>query len=187
MRLFVISDTHGKWSRAVDIYKRLTDIDAIIHLGDFKSDAKSIQRILGTEVIAVGGNMDGARGPEAYRIFPTEYGHILLTHGHTDHVKSGVQGLLYRAEELGCKAALFGHTHKPLFEEADGIYLINPGSLTLPYGGGQGSYAIVTLDETSLSCTILYDNLTTNLPPEKKPERVKGGYLRDLLNNSDRF
>lgn len=153
-------------------------IDCIVHLGDLISDAKALEVRLSTKVIGVKGNMDGGYSDEDYEILQTEYGKLLLCHGHMENVKFSTQNLLYKAEELGCKAALYGHTHMPSFIDANGIYLLNPGSLTLPKGGNQGSYAIVETTEKEFRASILFE-------PPKKP-KVTGGYLRDLLNNSDR-
>ncbi|QAT42537.1 metallophosphoesterase family protein [Aminipila luticellarii] len=93
--------------------------------------------------------------------------------------------IFYRAEEEGCVAALFGHTHKPLFVQCDDIYLINPGSLTLPADGTKGSYAVVTTSPQGLEGSVIYYEEKKNTVP--KPAKVQGGYIRGLLNYSDRF
>lgn len=182
MRVLVLSDTHGLVQPAIDVYKRLQEeapVDRIVHLGDLYSDAKALRARLGAEVTAVKGNMDGSYSENDYEIMETEYGKLLLTHGHMENVKFSTQTLLYRAEELGCRAALFGHTHSPCFVDAGGIYLLNPGSLTRPRGGGDGSYAVLTVTETELRASILFYH--------PGPPKVKSGVLRDMLNNSDRF
>ncbi len=181
MRILVVSDTHGYVQQAIEIYRRQHEekpIDCIVHLGDLISDARALRTRLGVEVIAVKGNMDGSHSEEDYEILTTEYGKLLLCHGHMQNVKYSTQNLLYRAEELGCKAALYGHTHMPSFIDANGIYLLNPGSLSLPKGGNPGSYAMLETSADEFRASILFE-----LP--KKP-KVSGGYLRDLLNNSDR-
>ena len=38
MKILAISDTHGKLNKVRDIYAKLTNIDLIIHAGDFISD-----------------------------------------------------------------------------------------------------------------------------------------------------
>ena len=43
---------------------------------------------------------------------------------------------------------MFGHTHRPYFEEKDGIIILNPGSLSFPrQEGRKGSYMIMELNE----------------------------------------
>lgn len=182
MKILVISDTHRQLGKVKEVFSRLTNIDLIIHLGDYLSDAAQLQQELETEVIAVPGNMDGSYSSDDFKILDTECGKLLLTHGHMDNVKSNPLNLCYRAQEHGCIAALFGHTHRPVYEKAGEIYLVNPGSLSMPRDGSQGSYGIITTSPDEFNCAIVYySSLTPKKPAPKK------GILRNLLNNSDRF
>lgn len=182
MKIFVISDTHGKTSKVTEVWSKLTNVDLVIHLGDYIEDAKNLERELETEVVWVKGNMDGSYSSEDYRILETEYGSLLLTHGHMDNVKRSPLNLIYRAQELGCKAVLFGHTHRPAYEEVNGIYLVNPGSLSMPRDGSDGSYAILHTSPDEFHCAIVY---YSGLHPKKNPPA--SGRLREMLNYSDRF
>ena len=154
MKLYVLSDTHGKVEKALSVYSRLTSVDLIIHLGDLVSDAKKLSDATGRNVISIRGNNDISSSKEDFRILETEYGNLLLTHGHLQGVKFGLQKLLYRTLELNCKAVLFGHTHISVFTESNGVYLLNPGSLTLPMDGSSGSYAIVNTSADGFSASI---------------------------------
>ena len=41
---------------------------------------------------------------------------------------------------------MYGHTHKPFFEQREGITLLNPGSLSFPrQEGRKGSYMIIEI------------------------------------------
>ncbi|MDD2189767.1 MAG: metallophosphoesterase [Eubacteriales bacterium] len=180
MRIFVISDTHGRIDKAAQIYKTLHDIDLIVHLGDLWIDAIRIKNLFNVPVLGVKGNMDGSFSKEGHHILETEFGKIFLAHGHMESVKQGLDKLMYKAESLKCRAAFFGHTHIPLFRQVEGLYLLNPGSLSLPLGGRKGSYAIATLTEDTLNATILFEEA-------KQLQRKNPGNLRNLLNNSDRF
>ncbi|MCQ4637286.1 metallophosphoesterase [Anaerovorax odorimutans] len=182
MKIFVISDTHGRTEKVTEVWAKLTNVDLVVHLGDYIEDARRLEKELETEVVSVKGNMDGSYNSDDYRILETEYGKLLLTHGHMDNVKMSPLNLVYRAEELGCKAVLFGHTHRPAYEEAGGIYLVNPGSLSLPRDGSDGSYAIIHTSPEEFNCAIVY---YSSLSPKKKPP--SGGRLRQMLNYSDRF
>ena len=144
MKFFVISDTHGDVETAIQVYNTLAGIDRILHLGDYARDGWLLESRLGVPVTALKGNMDGSYSNEDYQLMNTEFGKIYLSHGHMEAVKYGPENLLYKASSLGCKAALYGHTHIPVFEDLGGMYLLNPGSLTHPRGGRRGSYAIVT-------------------------------------------
>ena len=157
MKLFVISDTHGKVGKALEIINKSSDIDMIIHLGDMDKDAIEISAHTDKDVISVRGNNESysCKTPE-YRMLETEYGKILLTHGHRDQVDIDLQKLIYRAEESDCKAVFFGHTHIPMYEEIDGIHILNPGSLSLPQNSQTGSYAIVNISKDEFSASIFY-------------------------------
>lgn len=182
MKIFVISDTHGRTEKVEEVWNRLTDVDLVLHLGDYEKDAQRLAQIFGVEVIGVKGNMDGSYSREDYRIVDTEYGKLLLTHGHMDQVKISPLNLLYRAQELGCRAVLFGHTHIPFYEEESGIYLVNPGSLSQPRDRSEGSYAILHTSEKEFHCAIVY---YSSLHGGKKPPQTRR--LRNMLNYSDRF
>lgn len=194
MQFLVISDTHGDIEKAVEIYKNLACTDAIIHLGDLKKDAEALSLLLGADVISVKGNMDGGYNKaDAFDTIETECGKLLITHGHMQNVKSSLTSLMYLAEEQGCTAALFGHTHIPICENVSGLFLINPGSLTYPAAGTKPSYALVTTSTDGIKAEIKYYCATDNFDtkntqdPTKPKSKVQGGFLRNLLNNSDRF
>ena len=36
MKMLVISDTHGKISKAYEVAQRIHDLDLLVHLGDYK-------------------------------------------------------------------------------------------------------------------------------------------------------
>jgi predicted phosphodiesterase len=58
-----------------------------------------------------------------------------MTHGHREHVKMGIGGLLAEARKYDAKIALYGHTHRmDCHQEADGLWVFNPGSAG--YSGG---------------------------------------------------
>lgn len=180
MKIFVISDTHGRIDKAIEIYNNLQDIDLIVHLGDLWSDAKKIKDQLNVPLIGLKGNMDGSFSRDGHHILETEFGKIFLAHGHMESVKQSLENIMYKAESLECKAVFFGHTHVPLFRQVEGLYLLNPGSLSLPVGGRRGSYAIATISENSLDATILFEDV-------KQLKKTESGMLKSILNDSDRF
>lgn len=202
MKFLVISDTHGEIEKAAEIYRSLPETDAVIHLGDLEKDAHGLSRLLAADVISVKGNMDnGYKKEDAFKTIDTECGKLLLTHGHMQNVKSSLTSLMYLAEEQNCIAALFGHTHIPVCENVNGLYLINPGSLTYPSAGTMPSYALVTTAADGIAAEIRYygadvenEKYDEGDKSKKNPQKpagtvpkVQGGFLRNLLNNSDRF
>ena len=43
---------------------------------------------------------------------------------------------------------MYGHTHKPFFEQKDGLTVLNPGSLSFPrQDGRKGSYMLMEIGE----------------------------------------
>ncbi len=180
MKILLIGDTHGRLSRVRDIWPKLKEIDLIAHTGDHYSDAAKLEEEFGVPVIAVGGNCDSS-GP-AFQIIESDYGRILLTHGHRDNVKWDLDTLKYRTQEQNCRAVFFGHTHQSLNIEEDGIHFVNPGSLSLPRDNSSGSYAIVRTSEDRFEASIVFYSTVMG---NKKPPA--GGLLKSLLNYSDRF
>lgn len=204
MKYFIISDTHGELEKVYEVYSKLEGIDAIIHLGDYEKDAVEIREALKVDVISVKGNMDGGFGEHEYKILETECGKFYLAHGHLENVKMKYQNIYYYALENQCVAALFGHTHKAVFENLGDMYLINPGSLTLPADGSKGTYAILETSKDGLKGKIYEygvesvsndivkeqcteDKVNTKKTSNSSTAKVQGGYLRSLLNYSDRF
>jgi putative phosphoesterase len=156
MKLLFMSDTHGRLDLAERVVKMVKNADCLIHLGDMAADADRLAQRLGREVVSVKGNCDGDFFGDSYKILELECGKILLVHGHRERVKSGLQNLYYRAAELGCKAALYGHTHVANIEEENGILLVNPGSLGYPRPGARSSYGVAIADGEGISASVVY-------------------------------
>lgn len=184
MKIFVTSDTHGRTDKVEEVWERLTGVDLVIHLGDYQKDAQRLERLLETEVVSVKGNMDGSYSSDDFKILETEFGKLLLVHGHMHNVKLSPLNLIYFAQEQGCKAALFGHTHRPCYEESHGIFLVNPGSLSQPRDGSEGSYGIIHTSPERFDCSIVYYHSGKS---PKRTARPGEGRLRRMLNYSDRF
>ena len=184
MKILVIGDTHGKLDKVRDIYPKLTELDLIAHTGDHLRDARALARELQIPVIGVKGNCDGSYSKEDFEIIETEYGKLLLTHGHMEGVNNSLTSLLYKAQEQQCRAVLFGHTHKAFIGESHGVRFVNPGSLSQPRDNTDGSYAVVRTSETCFDASIVYYSTIMGGGENKKP---RGGFVRNLLNYSDRF
>lgn len=190
MKLLVISDTHGRIEPISAVIDRMGDIDMLIHLGDYEQDAEILAERHGLDLVSVPGNMDGCmRLAESEKILETEYGKILLTHGHLRDVRWSEDRLVYAAMEKDCKAVFFGHTHCSLYEQSpEGITLLNPGSTSLPRDGNPPSYAIVHTSEERLECGIRYiGNEGGSEWGQGGKRKYPHGRLRDMLNYSDRF
>jgi hypothetical protein len=160
-RILVVSDSHGD----VENMRRAVELvcpDMLFHLGDGWRDAELLAKSFpALPMEKVPGNCDYRSGEALERMVTIEDKHIMLCHGHTQGVKSGLGMLLHAAQERGADAALFGHTHKPLADIRGGIVMLNPGSigsrLSPTYGmltmrDGKLIPAVFTLPKTGPAC-----------------------------------
>ena len=193
MRILVVSDTHGKLDRFMRVFEKLkkeSPVDLIIHCGDYYEDAMSISRRCGIRVAAVKGNCDGYFDDCSYCIVETEAGNFLVCHGHMEGVSHDLQRLYYKVLESGCIGAFFGHTHRSAYVDIEGIYLMNPGSLTSPRDGSGGTFGLMeTGSDTVFGKICRYDDFIGSDSSGGRGSKsgVTGGRLRSLLNYSDRF
>lgn len=165
-KYLVISDIHG----ALDGAQLLLDAievhhpDMILCLGDIlyhgpRNDLPAsyapkkvipIMNSLKDQIIAVRGNCEAEVDQMVlefavmsdYNILPWNSRRIFMSHGHIygpDHLPSLKPGDVF----------LSGHTHIPTAYEKDGVYLLNPGSASLPKNGHPCSYGL--LDETGFT------------------------------------
>ncbi|MCQ2546770.1 MAG: metallophosphoesterase [Clostridia bacterium] len=214
MKILAIGDTHNRLNMVYDIWQKLTDIDLVIHTGDFRDDAKKLQQELGVPFVYVKGNCDGSYSgslcdPQGgdFAVVETEKGKILVTHGHNEHVNYSMDNLRYKALENGCMAVVFGHTHRSVIEQTEDpaaaggiLWFINPGSLPQPRDGSGGSYAIIRTSEERFDATVVYYNTVMSAgrggsgveshgASAGRESKKSGdtGFISDLLNYSDRF
>jgi len=149
MKLFFISDIHGSayyLEKALEFFEK-EKADYLVILGDQlyhgarnqlprDYDTKKVASILNSytdKIIAVRGNCE-SEVDQMVLNYPTmsDYSIILynnkrlfLTHGHIfnkDNMPNLSDG----------DALIYGHTHVPLAEKINNIFVINPGSITFP-------------------------------------------------------
>lgn len=152
MRVAVFSDTHGKLHRLADALSRIEPPDAFLHLGDYGSDAGTIARTLPVPYYAVRGNCDFRQHLPAERVVELDGARLLLLHGHAFH---SVYPMADRAEQKGCCAVLFGHTHQPLLMAQGAVLIVNPGSLSEPRGGSRPSIALLTIQNGDVNAKLI--------------------------------
>lgn len=154
MRIAVAGDTHGridKLSRAMKMLKP----DYLFFTGDFYGDGLKLARQLSVDWTGVMGNCDyGQKGQQEQQVVCAKRS-FYLVHGHQYGVKRSLNSLFYRGQEVGADLILFGHTHVSFCDKIDGIWLINPGSASLPRLGSSGSYALIDIDEDNLNARII--------------------------------
>lgn len=131
-KVLVISDTHGRTENLDKILPLVKPLDQLIHLGDVGRDADYIEVIAECACCFVSGNNDFYSELPRERLIKLNGVPIFLTHGHYYYVNARKDFIRSAAVQRGAKVALFGHTHVPYLEEADGVIVANPGSLSLP-------------------------------------------------------
>ena len=151
MLIGVVSDSHGYEGRLSNVLMRLEEkgpLDALIHLGDGNRDLSRLDVPL-PPIYEVAGNCDFFQS--ASLAFPTFGGaKLLITHGHVQRVKQGLDSLYLLARERGVQAALYGHTHIQRCEIRNGILLLNPGAAMDGHG------ALLEIDRHGAVSATLY-------------------------------
>jgi putative phosphoesterase len=162
MLIAVISDTHlPRGARRIPdaCIEHLKVADLILHAGDFVSvEALEEIKAIGPPLAAVHGNVDSTgvrRRVPAERTVDAEELRIGMIH---DAGPSRGRLERMRARFPGAAAVVYGHSHIPLHEEADGFQLFNPGSPTdrrrqprhtmglARVTGGRVSFELIALD-----------------------------------------
>ena len=154
MKIIAFSDSHGCRNDLIDaigMARKSGPIDVCVHCGDGAEDFEFVQRILlnenpGIQLYSVRGNCDLSALTLPYTaVFNAGGVRFLATHGLPYGVKSGYSQLLDAARAQKARVALFGHTHLPLVEERDGVWLVNPGAIC-NRRAGRPAFAQVTVD-----------------------------------------
>lgn len=134
MKIAVISDSHYEASSINEVKKYLNDVDIIFHCGDGAPDTKLLEGDFNGEIYAVKGNCDISNEYPSERIVEVMGIKIFITHGNMYNVKNEYNTIFYKGKEVGADIVLFGHSHKALINKYDGLIIMNPGSVTFPYG-----------------------------------------------------
>ncbi|MGN0806485.1 MAG: YfcE family phosphodiesterase [Candidatus Coproplasma sp.] len=128
--VIVLSDSHGNRTAIDKLFPVFAESDYIIHLGDTSSDGQYIKKAFGDKVYLLNGNCDFMKLGQDEITVEIEGVKIFACHGDRYGVKYGYDRLAYKAEELGCGVALFGHTHCATETQIGGVKLFNPGTLS---------------------------------------------------------
>ncbi len=144
----IVSDTHGN-RQAMDAllaHPAAETVEVWLHAGDVASDAEYIARMTDKKVYSVAGNCDwpNARVKDEYAV-DLDGHRIFLAHGHTYGVRHTTDLLREAAAAEQADIAIYGHTHVVEVWEADGVLVVNPGSLSKPRDAAEGSFALMTL------------------------------------------
>ena len=146
MKVLIVSDTHGNDRNFERVLLNTYPVDAIFHLGDLEGSESYIEDICPCPVYMVSGNNDFFSSAPLEQVVELDGYRIFMTHGHRYGVANGLERLREAAEARKCDMAFFGHTHRPIIDDANGPILVNPGSLTWPRQENRvPSYAILEI------------------------------------------
>lgn len=148
MKILVLSDSHRAIGAMYDA-AMLEKPDAIMHLGDHVSDAEELSYALDTtDFYMVKGNCDfGTQAPETI-LTELDGVRFFLTHGHLFGVKADLLRLKMEARRLCAQVTLFGHTHRALCTQEDGVWYLNPGAAR------NGCYGVVEIKNGVVNCML---------------------------------
>lgn len=162
MKWLIASDIHGSayyCKKLVDAFAS-EKADRLLLLGDLlyhgprndlpkDYDPKKVIDMLNAladRIVCVRGNCDG-EVDDMVLDFPVlaEYA-IIADASLGDSVIFATHGHHYNAASLpklkSGDVLLHGHTHIPTFERVEKVYVVNPGSVSIPKGGSENSYMI---------------------------------------------
>lgn len=153
MRIGLISDTHGRLRN--EVLRRFDAVDHILHAGDIGPHDLLVELEAVAPVTAVYGNTDrfDVRGlvPEVARL-ELEGVAVVVTHGHQLGSPTPTE---LRGAYPDAGIIVYGHTHRPLVEHADGVLVVNPGAAGAARFGLPPSVGILTLSGGTPSVEIV--------------------------------
>lgn len=148
MKILIVSDTHGRDSNLEAVVAEEAPFDYLIHCGDVEGREFFIEALAECPCTIVSGNNDFFSDMPREEEIELAGRKIFVTHGHSYGVSMDLYSLVDEAEDRGCDIVMFGHTHRPVVTEKDGILVINPGSLAYPrQEGRRPSYAVMEAEE----------------------------------------
>ena len=137
MKVLIVSDTHGKNHNLLKALERVSPIDLLIHLGDFDGGEEYIRSVTPCPTEMVSGNNDFYNGLPKEKIIHIGKYTVMLTHGHRYGVYYSTQEIREAALSNEADIIMFGHTHVPMIDLSQSVWVINPGSLALPRQQGR--------------------------------------------------
>ena len=147
MKILVVSDSHGRDANLESVLERVKPIDLFVHCGDVEGSEDYLEVIAECPVHIVAGNNDHFSDLNREEVFSLGEHRVLLTHGHYYYVSVGTERILEEAKRRNADVVIFGHIHRPVHEERDGVLILNPGSVSYPrQKGRQGTYMVVEMN-----------------------------------------
>ena len=154
MRILVVSDSHG-YSGNIEKAIKMLSPDKLIFLGDGLREIENLSYIYDNiDFHTVCGNCDlyaDAPGADILDICGYRFFFFFF---HLYRVKGGLETFTAAAKERGATFALYGHTHTAYTRYVDGMYIINPGSVSCPREGKPSCAYIDIIGKNILTNTV---------------------------------
>lgn len=152
MKILLLSDSHGIDGTFYEAYDREKP-DKVFFAGDGISGMLEFRDCYAdpsVETYMVCGNCDFDHFGEFEfsQTINVKGRRVFLTHGHREHVKSGLSYLVAEAKLRGCDVAVFGHTHVQADISKDGVRTVNPGA------AASGRYGLITIDDSGIEVSL---------------------------------
>ena len=156
VRILVVSDTHGDLYTLREVITKQRTAEVVIHLGDGADEFELLRPDYPEKMfLGVRGNCDFGSDLPHTETMTIEGKKIYYTHGYVQRVKLGRYDLLREARSAKADICLFGHTHRAMTDYDDGLYILNPGTLSRSRGGGKPSYGIVDITSGGIFTKIM--------------------------------
>lgn len=142
MKILVFSDSHGGRKYMDKALESHPDVRDVIFLGDGASDIEKFEMYYPEkQFYSVAGNCDFLSSLPSEKVITLNGTKIFFTHGH---YMPSVDYMINKARLEGAKICLSGHTHIAMTKYSDGVYYMNPGSISRPRDSKM-SYGIIEI------------------------------------------
>lgn len=142
MKILVVSDTHGDFYSLNKLVQMQSNAEVVLFLGDGCEEFDDVSMLYPEKMfIGVKGNNDFCTTLPMTEERVIEGKRIFMSHGHVYGVKYGLERIIAAGKARNADIVLFGHTHEPCSQYADGMYVFNPGALH----GSFGSYGVIEI------------------------------------------
>ncbi len=156
MRIVVMSDSHGNAAAVEAVVAQQPNAKLFIHLGDGLQEFKRVMESHpNREYWCVRGNSDFMAAEESLVSGWVRDIKLVCTHGHHWSVKFGLDELKEMARDKFATIVLYGHTHAAHNEYDNGLYILNPGSVSSPRDTSTPTYAIIDIEKKNVVCSIV--------------------------------
>ena len=156
MRVVVFSDSHGISSAMEAAIQQQKEAKLFIHLGDGLEEFKALmKKYPHKEYWCVRGNCDYSAAEESTAYSWIKEIKVMFTHGHNWYVKHDLEELKQAARDHEVQILLYGHTHCSNIEYDNGLYIMNPGSISCPRDVSCPTYGTIDIHGRNIVCNIV--------------------------------